>query len=304
MIVRNRPPGWRLFFLMTGSVVPKVATRILAVMGVAIIVSLLHGVFFNRNLTFTAVPFTILGLALSIFLGFRNSVAYDRYWEGRKLWGDLLIESRLFARRVFSLMADDPPLQREMVYKTIAFAHALRHHLRDSDAAEDLRPFLGPADHARVMASVHRPVAIIRSLGGDLAAAVQRGLIPPPLAVNLDASLASLDRVLGGCERIKSTPIPFSYTLLLHRTAYLYCFLLPFGLADSVGYATPLVAGLVSYTFFGLDALGDEIEEPFGSAPNDLPLTALCRSIEISLRDSLGETDLPLPLLPVEFALQ
>jgi putative membrane protein len=109
--------------------------------------------------------------------------------------------------------------------------------------------------------------------------------------------------VQAGCERIRSTPIPFSYTLL-HRTAYLCCFLLPFGLVDAAGLATPVVVGLVSYTFFGLDALGDEIEEPFGTAPNDLPLSALCRGLEIDLRGALGEADLPPPLRPEDYALQ
>ena len=105
------------------------------------------------------------------------------------------------------------------------------------------------------------------------------------------------------CERIRNTPVPFSYTLLLHRTAYLYCFLLPFGLVDTTGFMTPFVVAIVAYTFFGLDALGDEIEEPFGLESNDLPLYTLCRAIEINLRESLGETDLPPPLLPVDYLL-
>jgi putative membrane protein len=94
--------------------------------------------------------------------------------------------------------------------------------------------------------------------------------------------------------------MPFPYTLLLHRTAWLYCFLLPFGLVDTVRFMTPFVVGIVAYTFFGLDALGDEIEEPFGLAENHLPLDALCREIEINLRETLGETDLPSPLPSVD----
>lgn len=311
MIVRDRPSGWRLFFVLRGSIVPKVGPQILAVMFIAAVVSYFHGVVFNRNLTFTAVPFTIVGLALSIFLGFRNSAAYDRYWEGRRLWGELLITGRILARQVNSLIAAGPagtaddlvPLRRRMIYKTIAFAHALRHHLRNTAGKDDLASLLGEDDLRRILASVNPPAAVLRSLGDDLRYCLARKLIAEPLAVNLDASLNALDRVLGNCERIRSTPIPFSYTLLLHRTAYLYCFLLPFGLVDTVGMVTPVVAGLVSYTFFGLDALGDEIEEPFGTSPNDLPLAAISRSIEIDLREALGETDLPKPLLPKDYCL-
>ncbi len=135
MIVRDRPSGWLLFFVVRGSIVPKVGPQILAVMFIAAVVSYFHGVVFHHNLTFTAVPFTIVGLALSIFLGFRNSAAYDRYWEGRRLWGELLVTGRILARQVNSLITAGPTateddvvrLRRRMVYKTIAFAHALRH---------------------------------------------------------------------------------------------------------------------------------------------------------------------------------
>ncbi len=97
--------------------------------------------------------------------------------------------------------------------------------------------------------------------------------------------------------------LPFSYTLMLHRTAYLYCFLLPFGLVDTIGFMTPFVVGIVAYTIFGLDALGDEIEEPFGNLPNDLALDAICRSIEINLRESIGEEHKLLALAPVDYCL-
>ena len=97
--------------------------------------------------------------------------------------------------------------------------------------------------------------------------------------------------------------MPFAYTLLLHRTATLYCYLLPFGLVDTIGVMTPFVVAIVAYTFFGLDAVGDEIEEPFGLAEPHLPLTALCRTIEVSLREALGETALPPALAPVDHQL-
>jgi ion channel-forming bestrophin family protein len=97
--------------------------------------------------------------------------------------------------------------------------------------------------------------------------------------------------------------VPFSYSLLLHRTAYLYCFALPFGLVDTTGFMTPFVVGLVSYTFFGLDAIGDEIEEPFGLLPNNLPLESMCRRVEIDLLEASGEVDLPAPLKPVDYRL-
>jgi putative membrane protein len=136
-------------------------------------------------------------------------------------------------------------------------------------------------------------------MGQDLGAFLRAGKLDAPVAADMDQMLTALASLAAGCERIKHTPIPFPYTLLLHRTAWLYCFLLPFGLVDSVGLMTPFVVAIVAYTFFGLDALGDEIEEPFGLADNHLPLDALCREIEVNLREALAERDLPPPLLPV-----
>ncbi len=104
-------------------------------------------------------------------------------------------------------------------------------------------------------------------------------------------------------QRIKSTPTPFAYTLLLHRTAWLFCMLLPFGLVSSLELLTPVLVTIIAYTFFGLDALGDELEEPFGLSDNDLPLSAMVRGIEIDLLESLGDT-LPAPLQPQDYVLR
>jgi putative membrane protein len=120
----------------------------------------------------------------------------------------------------------------------------------------------------------------------------------------VDRTIGQLADVLGGCERIRHTPLPFSYAVLLHRTVYVYCYLLPFGLVDSIGALTPVVVGIVAYTFFGLDAIGDEIEEPFGLTANDLPLTALSYGIEIAVREAIGDDAMPEMPSPVAYCLQ
>ena len=112
--------------------------------------------------------------------------------------------------------------------------------------------------------------------------------------------MTTLTDLQGACERIKGTPIPFSYTTLIHRIVAFYCYGLPFGLVSSVGAFTPVVVVVVSYAFFGLDTVGDEIEQPFGTDANDLPLAAISRTIEVNLRQRLGETDLPPLLRPVD----
>jgi putative membrane protein len=311
MIVLQRPHGIRLFFVLKGSVLQSIAPAILTCTAIALAVTLSRGVLFNWKVTLSAVPFSLIGLALSIFLGFRNSAAFDRYWEARKLWGDLVHRSRSFARQVQSLFHRDAPatpadphdVRAALIRRTIAFAHALRHQLRRSDASADVALLLSSTE-AREFAEARLGTHyLLGRIGADVGAAMRAGELDPVIAAHMDDMLCAMAAVAAGCERIKTTPIPFVYTLLLHRTATLFCLLLPFGLVDLIGYMTPVMVAFVSYTFFGLAAVGDEIEDPFGIEPNHLPLETICRTIEIDLLEALGEKTLPAPLAPVDFRL-
>lgn len=312
MIVRGRPSGLRLFLVLRGSILQQI-WKVLAVNFIlATLVTLNHGDLFRLKITLTAIPFTLIGLPLAIFLGFRNTAAYDRYWEGRKLWGKIVLHSRNFTRQCLSLISHTEPLKPgaglddvriRMIYRTIAFSHALRHLLRNSDARSELQPLLTQHEWRQLDNTTNMPDYLMHQMGNDLRLCMNEQRIDGCLAASMDTTMSELTSAATACERIKSTPIPFSYTLMLHRTAYLYCFLLPFGLVDTIGFMTPFVVGIVAYTFFGLDALGDEIEEPFGTSPNDLALSAICRSIEINLREALGEEHKLEALKPVNFSL-
>jgi putative membrane protein len=310
MIVRDRPTGLRLFLVMRGSVLPTIWKSLAFTTLLAVAVTLTDGTIHGFKITVSAIPFTLMGLPLAIFLGFRNNAAYDRYWEGRKQWGELVLRSRSLARQCLTLIAASDTgdgtadaTGERMIRRTVAFAHALRHHLRGEASGSDLAPWLAPDEWERLRHVPNVPHALMLAMGEDLALCLRTRRIEPMLAPALDANLSAMTGVAAACERIRGTPIPFSYALLLHRTAHLYCIFLPFGLVDTIGYLTPLVAAIVAYTFFGLDALGDEIEEPFGLSDNDLPLEAICRTIEIDMRTALGEQDLPPPLLPVNYRL-
>jgi putative membrane protein len=302
MIVRDRPSPLRLFLIMRGSVLPNIWLSLLGTTLLAIAVTWTHGTLWGHKIAIGAIPFTLMGLPLAIFLGFRNNAAYDRYWEGRKQWGELVLRSRSLARQCLSLV-DEGPLRTRMMRRAIAYAHALRHRLRQSSPDADLAPWLAKDEWERVRRLPNLPHALMLEMGADLGTLLRERRIDPCLVPAVDATLSAMTGVAAACERIQGTPIPFSYSLLLHRTAYLYCVLLPFGLVDAIGDLTPVVTALVAYTFFGLDALGDEIEEPFGMSDHDLPLEAICRTIEIDLRTALGDTDLPPPLLPVNYRL-
>jgi ion channel-forming bestrophin family protein len=304
MIVRPRPGVFGLLFTLRGSIVPLIAPRVLIIAAVSAAVTGLHHLRPGSLPELPATPFTLLGLGLSIFLGFRNSACYDRWWEARKQWGQLVTETRCLAREVSALLPPDRELQRRVAHRAIGFAHALAARLRGADVAAAAQPWL-PLDEGRLLRGrTNAPDAILRAMTAEFAACLRRGEVGEVVFIGLEARVAALCGVQTACERIRGTPTPFAYTLLLHRTAWLFCLLLPFALVDTTGFAAPLVAAVLAYAFFGLDALGDELEEPFGLRPNTLPLDALVRTVEIELLEGLGETSLPAPLEPVDFVLR
>lgn len=300
MIVRPRPNWLRMLFVWRGSILKRIAPQLLCVIALAILVVRFHGQLLSWKVTLTAVPFSLVGVALAIFLGFRNSASYDRYWEARKLWGRLLTDSRSASRQALSFCTADA---RPFVLGVAGFVHAVRLQLRESNDLSVLRPLLAPELLERLPAQRSTPSLILLWLADWLRQRREAGELPPLLAVELDRSLNGLNEAHGGCERIASTPLPFTYSVILHRTVYLYCLMLPFGLLDSIGLMTPLMVGFVAYTFFAIEALSDEIEEPFGITPNDLALDAMSLAIEGQLREMLGDAKLPAPAQPVNFVL-
>ena len=304
MIIRPRPRGWQLLYIRRGSIVPAIAPRVLAIGGLAVGATLLAEVWHPFAAGGLAVaPFTLLGLVLSIFLSFRNNACHERWWEGRKLWGQLLIEARGFARLANALLPADAVLRRRVARPLVGFAHALAAQLRGREEIAAAMPWLEP-DQLAAFERRNVSDGLLALVAAELAGALRAGRIDSYLYGRFDAHLHALASVQGACERIAGTPLPFAYTLLLHRCVWLFCVLLPFGLAGALGWATPVVSMLLAYAFFGLDQVGEELEEPFGLEANDLPLDAMVRTIEIDVLDALGERPLPEPLQPQGYLLQ
>lgn len=297
MIVREQPSFRDVLIATRGSILPyilKPLLLILAVSVVAVFISHFRPAFLSG---LSALPFTLVGLSLSIFMSFRNTSCYDRWWEGRKLWGRLVIASRSFARQVSTLAPADRVL---LLTGLCGFSAGLAARLRDGDEVAALARYLEPGSWS----TAPNPTdAALSSIGRRCLELVAARSIDPIHYSVLETQLAELSQVQGGCERIRNTPLPFSYSLLLHRTAYAFCLLLPLALAPALGWWTPLPTFLVSYAFFGLDALGDELSDPFGTAQNDLPLDSLVRGIERELLHAAGRSDLPPALEPKDFIL-
>lgn len=298
MILRPRPHWLRMLLVWRGSVLPRIVPQLLFTTALAALVAFSHGRLGGHKLNLTATPFTLMGVALAVFLGFRNNASYDRYWEARKLWGMLIIEGRSYARQVMTLTRLDAVAKRRLVRLGVAFTHALRHQLRGTDPSQDLHRLLDSEDAERLIKARFPASMAILMMGEGLATAREAGQLEPVLVPALEQSLSGFSQVLGGCERIAGTPLPFTYSVILHRTVYCYCFLLPFGLVDAIGLMTPVMVAFISYTFFALEALSDEIEEPFGTMPNDLALEAISINIESTLRELSGDGPWPSPVKP------
>jgi putative membrane protein len=303
MIIRPKLHWFRMLFAWRGSVLRRIFIQLTLLISCATMVVVINSFFPTLLADLTPVPFTLLGIALAIFLSFRNSVSYDRFWEGRRIWGSMLNDTRSLARQYMSVTYADAQSQRHFVYTLIAFVYAVKAQLRDTALTQEhlalLRPQLLPA----VNKARFKPVLILSDAATQLGELHKANKLHPVLFTVLDRHLSLLNEDLGGCERLASTPVPFGYSLILHRTVYIYSFLLPFGLVDTVGMMTPLVVAFISYTFLAIDALAEELQEPFGLEPNDLPLDAMAATIEATLREMLGEDAYPPVPEPVNCVL-
>lgn len=293
MIVRQPTTTFTLLFSWRGTVLPK----ILPSLGfITLLSAIIGGLEYTNIYHFVQLPlpaFTLIGLVLSIFLGFKNTACYDRWWEARKLWGILISTARHLDRdcRVLSQAR-----RERVIEQTIIFANVLRDLLRQRSTQPITHMQLHAMSEAQIRVlqqQINIPQYSLSLIQWELLQALKDGEISDILYAQLNQHVHELSLVHTGCDRISTTPIPFAYSVLLHRTVYMFCILLPFSLGAQMGLATPLLVGLLTYTFLGLDALSTELEEPFGIQSNDLPLDAMVRNIEIDLLSGLGKPTPP-----------
>lgn len=295
MIIRKNDHWFKMLFIWKGSVLPQLLPRLLLLFLFSVCVVYLKGKLFDFKIPLSPAPFTLFGIALALFLGFRNNASYDRFWEARKIWGALLNDTRSLARQALT-MSGYPPESKEVdafIHYLIAFTYALKHQLRGTDSSEDLDKRLSPELSKQLKPAIYKPILLMKEMGLWVQKAKQEGKIDTIIQASFDQNLDKLSDIVGACERIASTPIPYTYRILLHRTVYIYCFLLPFGFVDSLSWLTPFIVIFIAYTFVALEAIADEIEEPFGMEPNDLALNAMSNMIETTLLEMAGK---PVPV--------
>lgn len=291
MIIRKRENWFKMLFVWHGSVLPALLPRLSLLFIFSLGVVYFHGIIFNFKIPLNPAPFTLFGFVLALFLGFRNNASYERFWEGRKLWGGLLNTARSLTRQAMTLETiKNKERTAEFIGLLTSFIYALKHQLRNTDPIMDIRSRISEESLSQVLAAKYKPAIIIKLMGEWVEKGRKEQYIDSILQARIDENLDRLSDILGGCERIVSTPIPYSYRVLLHRTVYIYCSMLPFGLVDSLGWFMPIIVVFIAYTFVAFEAIADEIEEPFGTEANDLALNSMCQMIDDTIHEMAGES--------------
>lgn len=300
MIVKDQPSAFSLFVVMNGSVVPQIIYKIIAFTLLSLGIMLFDGhIAALPHISPTAL--SVFGIALSLFLGFRNNAAYERWWEARKLWGGIIADVRNLAK-ITDIFVANPDERADILGLAVVFAHMHRATLRDVPVTTELQDWVSGDAMAALRERRNGADAALRSMSHKIRQLHEKASIDNFGQLAFAKNISAFGHAQAGCERIATTPLPFVYSLLIRRTTYLYCILLPFGLLETAGPFVPVFSAIVAYVFFGLQAVTNELEHPFRQVKNGLPLDALCRVIEISVADALERTP-PEPLLPKDGVL-
>lgn len=275
-------------FDIKGSMVREILGRVLLVVGWSTAVVIFHS--YVRPLAVPSTVHALVGVALGLLLVIRTNASYDRFWEGRRMWGSIINESRNLARSSAAFLREQPALLEAIVNWTIAFPYSCMHALRGTTGLGPIAERLPPREVAATLAAQHVPSAVALRISNLIADARKGGYVSDYVAMTLDANVQLLIDYLGSCERIHKTPLPFAYVVHLRRALILYCFTLPFALIADYGWATIVDTLLIAFIFFGIEEIGVEIEDPFGEDDNDLPLEQLCGTIEKNLLAVLNES--------------
>lgn len=284
-------------------------------------------------------PMSVIGIAVAFYSGFKNNQSYDRFWEGRKIWGGIVNYSRTWSNQVMSFVsnkhasvklsdAELAAIHKELIYRHIAWMNALRISLRrptyfsiktkgvvkkyndrisqEPDWVNDVAKFLGNTECTMVQDVANVPAQIIRKQGERLRQLMENeGLIDDFRHMEMMRCLEEFYNLQGKCERIKNTPFPRQYGYFSKIFTWIFILVIPLGLIgefSKMGHGFEWLAipfyVVISWIFSTMEAVGDTSEDPFENRISDVPMTALCRTIEIDLRQMLGDTDIPEKIQP------
>ena len=257
---------------------------------------------------------TVFGTVMSLFLAFKTNEAYSRWWEARTLWGKLVNSSRSFARQVLNLITTNHNLnisneeelkkiQKQLVYRHLGYINALRLSLRKQRSWEELNPFVEEKEMVGLTSKTNLPTHLIQLQASQLKSIFDDGDSTDYRYMQMDNTLNEFYNIQGGCERIKNTVFPRIYSFFTTAFTWLFAFSLIFSLYDEFDWQVLVVRTLVAYVFVSLEKISRYLKDPFENRLSDTPMSALCRTIEIDLRELLGERDIPRAVKPVKGVL-
>jgi putative membrane protein len=282
---------FRLLLNLQVSIIPAIFPRVLLCSLFALFISWLYFLGIERvslDIFNSLVPTIVLGLLLV----FRTNTAYERFWEGRKLWGMIVNTNRNLARNIWVSITETKPQHREEKIKAlrliVAFAIATKLYLRSEAINAELAELMPSEWFIKLKKMNHPPLEIAFWLADYLQKQYEQKRLTIYQLVSLTKLLDTLVDCLGGCERIVKTPLPQAYSIHLRQLILLYCLSLPFQIVDDLLWFTAPFVALVSFAIFGIEEIGIEIENPFGYEPNDLPLDQICRTMKINMEDLIS----------------
>lgn len=243
-----------------------------------------HFLHFGERLNSLLQVFTLIGFVLSLLLVFRTNTAYDRWWEGRKHWGALVNNTRNLAIKLAALNLEKE--QRAYFDRMIAnFVLSMKEHLREGVKLEELD--LSEDELNEIQMVNHKPSFITKKIYCRLIELRKQGVITQEDYIVLDVNLKTFLDIIGACERIKSTPIPYSYSMFLKKFIFIYVTTVPFAFVESFGYYSSIVAVFIFYVLVSMEVLAEEIEDPFGTDDNDLPTDEISFKIKANVKEIL-----------------
>lgn len=253
------------------------------------------------------IQYTLYGTAIALFLGFMVNAAYDRWWEARTLWGSIVNHSRNLGREAVTMVDETVPGARpglvdDLVRTQVAYVHALRTSLRQQRPPDELAANLCEDALHRVLASTSLPTATMSEAGRLLNEAHRRGMIDDIARVQIDSTMSALTDAQGGLERIQRTPLPIQYRFLPSFFARVFCVILPFAVFPDLWWWTPIGSGLIGVMFLLAVQVGKDLSEPFRDGVHDVPITAISRTVEIDLREMIGDST-PEAVTPIKQVL-
>lgn len=278
---------FKLALQVQGSVIVSIMPRVLFCGGLGLLISVLYAL--KLPVSWPSILIPVLSLVLGLLLVFRTNTAYDRFWEGRKCWGVLIINVRNLARQLWcfvdEIKPEDREAKKESLHLLMAFAVAMKLHLRGEKINSEVEELISPSRYIKLQTMTNPPLEIAFWIADYLKQQQGKNCLDSYQIMAMNQHLNSMVEALSGCERILRTPIPLAYAIHLKQLLLIYCLGLPFQMVKDLTWWTAPVVTVLSFALFGIEEIGIEIENPFGYDKNDLPLDAICATMRQNIED-------------------